>query len=194
MVTGVSRCGKSAAVCGAFEKRFRMPIPACSGAGGLALYNFRSTGKTYDLTGVGGPSSYTYGDNEPLSCLQSDAERGWFNDRFLSYADPKDIPYDQEWLPILAMAEDRYYFIIAACMSEDWVNAPAMWECYKKANEIYEAHGLGDHLVLNFHREGHAVLAEDVERIVAYFNHMYYGMDTGVSIEELKTTVFAGQE
>ena len=83
---------------------------------------------------------------------------------------------------------------IAACMSEDWVNAPAMWECYKKANEIYEAHGFGDHLVLNFHREGHAVLAEDVERIVAYFNHMYYGMDTGVSIEELKTTVFAGQE
>ena len=70
----------------------------------------------------------------------------------------------------------------------------SLWECYKKANEIYEAHGFGDHLVLNFHREGHAVLAEDVERIVAYFNHMYYGMDTGVSIEELKTTVFAGQE
>ena len=194
MVTGVSRCGKSAAVCGAFEKRFRMPIPACSGAGGLALYNYRSTGNTYDLTGVGGPASYTYGENEPLSCLQSDAERGWFVDRFLSFAEPSDIPYDQEWLPILAMGENRYYFIIAACMSEDWVNAPAMWECYKKANEVYEAHGLGDHLVLNFHREGHAVLAEDVERIVAYFNHMYYGMNTGVSIGELKTTVFAGQE
>ncbi|MBR6020363.1 MAG: hypothetical protein IK055_09135 [Lachnospiraceae bacterium] len=194
MVTGVSRCGKATAVCGAFDTRFRMTIPACSGAGGLALYQVRSTGKTYDLTGVGGPASYTYGENEPLSCLQSDAERGWFNDKFLTYREPEDFPYDQEWLPILAMDENRYYFIIGACMSEDWVNAPSMWECYKRANTIYEAHGFGDHLVANFHREGHAVLPEDMELIVAYFNWMYFGMDTLPDLAPLKTSVFAGQE
>ena len=37
MVTGVSRWGKAAAVCGAFDRRFRMTIPACSGAGGQKL-------------------------------------------------------------------------------------------------------------------------------------------------------------
>ena len=42
MVTGVSRWGKATAVCGAFEKRFRLTIPTCSGAGGLAQYNYRS--------------------------------------------------------------------------------------------------------------------------------------------------------
>jgi len=194
MVTGVSRCGKSAAVCGAFEKRFRMTIPACSGAGGLALYNFSSTGRTYDLTGVGGPAAYTYGDNEPLSCLQSDAERGWFNDRFLFYREPAQFPYDQEWLPVLAMAPDRCYFIIAACMSEDWVNAPSMWECYKKADAMYAEAGLSDRIAVHFHREGHAVLEEDAVLFTDYFDRMYYGRETGVDMAALKTTVFAGQE
>ena len=194
MVTGVSRWGKATAVCGAFDRRFRMVIPACSGAGGLALYDFVSTGKTYDLRKVGGPAEYTYGKNEPLDCLQSEAERGWFNDRFLQYKAPEEIPYGQENLPILAMDRDRYYFIIAACTGEDWVNAPAMWECYKKANEVYAKNGLSDHLAVHFHKVGHAVLWEDAALFIQYFDHMYYGMDMDVRMEELKTTVFAGQE
>ncbi|MBP5669924.1 MAG: hypothetical protein J6X14_06395 [Lachnospiraceae bacterium] len=194
MVTGVSRCGKATAVCGAFDKRFRMTIPACSGAGGLALYTFFSEGKTYDLRKVGASAEYTYGKNEPLSCLQSDAERGWFNDAFLQYKTPEEIPMDQENLPVLAMDKDRYYFIIAACTSEDWVNAPSMWECYKRANAVYENEGLGDHLTLHFHKEGHAVLQEDAELFIKYFNHMYFGTELDVSMEMLKTTVFAGQE
>ena len=193
MVTGVSRYGKATAVCGAFDDRFRMTIPACSGAGGLALYNFISTGKTYDLRKVGASAEYTYGKNEPLDCLQSDAERGWFNDAFLKYKMPSDIPMDQENLVTLAMSPDRYYFIVAACTGEDWVNAPAMWECYKLADEKYTENNLADHLVLNFHKVGHAVLEEDMERIIKYFNHMYY-KEGEVDIASMKTTVFAGQE
>ena len=194
MVTGVSRWGKATAVCGAFDKRFRMTIPACSGAGGLALNNYVSEGKTYDFSAIGGPAEYTYTKNEPLSCLQSDAERGWFNDRFLKYASPADIPVEQNGLVELAMADDRYYFIIAACTGEDWVNAPAMWECYKLADKAYEAAGLADHLVVNFHREGHAVLEEDMMLIIEYFNHMYYGNEYNGDLAELKTSVFKGQE
>ena len=194
MVTGVSRCGKATAVCGAFDERFKVTIPACSGAGGLALYNFFSEGKIYDLRKVGGPAEYTYGKNEPLSCLQSDAERGWFNDKFLEYKDPSDIPADQEMLPVMAMDKGRFYFIIAACTGEDWVNAPSMWECYKKADKIYTREGLADHLVLNFHKVGHAVLQEDMEKLIPYFNYMYYGFEPKPDINSLKTTVFAGQE
>ena len=194
MVTGVSRWGKATAVCGAFDSRFRMTIPVCSGAGGLALYNYVSEGKAYDFSSIGGPAEYVYGKNEPLDCLQSDAERGWFNDKFLKYKNPEDIPEEQYQLPVLAMAEDRYYFIIAACTGEDWVNAPAMWECYKKADDAYRAKGLSDHLVVHFHLVGHAVLQEDMELIVQYFNKMYYGMDELENLALLKTTVFAGQE
>ncbi|MCR5119104.1 MAG: hypothetical protein K6B44_05735 [Lachnospiraceae bacterium] len=194
MVTGVSRWGKATAVCGAFDERIRMTIPACSGAGGLALYNYRSEGKSYDFSSIGGPAEYTYGKNEPLDCLQSEAERGWFNDSFLQYKKPEDIPVDQENLPILAMDKKRYYFIIAACTGEDWVNAPAMWECYKKANAVYEQEGLADHLAIHFHLEGHAVTDEDVELFSEYFDCMYYGAENGTEFDKLKTTVFNGQE
>ncbi|MBR6257217.1 MAG: hypothetical protein IKR23_07550 [Lachnospiraceae bacterium] len=194
MVTGVSRWGKATAVCGAFDERFRMTIPACSGAGGLALYTYKSEGKTYDLSEADGPSEYTYGKNEPLDCLQSEGERGWFNDKFLQYKNPEDISMEQENLPIAAIGNNNYYFIIAAYTGEDWVNAPAMWECYKRADEVYEREGLREHLVVHFHKLGHAVIDEDMELIIKYFDKMYYGTDTQLDIESLKTTVFAGQE
>ena len=194
MVTGVSRWGKATAVCGAYDERFRMVIPSCSGAGGLALYNFFSEGKTYDLRKAGAPAEYTYQKNEPLSCLQSDAERGWFNDKFLEYKDPSEIPFDQEGLPILCCTKDRYYFVIASYTGEDWVNAPSMWECCKRAMKVYEDEGLIDNFAIHFHKEGHAVIQEDMELIVSYFNHMYYGTDTGIDMDALHTTLFEGQE
>ena len=160
----------------------------------ILLFNFFSEGKTYDLSGVGGPSDYTYGKNEPLDCLQSDAERGWFNDKFLQYKNPSDIPMDQENLPIMALDKDRYYFIIASYTGEDWVNAPAMWECYKKANKIYEKEGLSDHLVVHFHKEGHAVIEEDMKLLIDYFDHMYLGTELNADFDTLKTTAFFGQE
>ncbi len=191
MVTGVSRWGKASAICGAFDQRICMTIPVCSGAGGLALFNYVSEGKTYDFTKIGGPQAYTYTKNEPLENLQSETLRGWFNDRFLRYTSPSEFPMDQDQLPVLAMSGKRYYFIIAACMGEDWINAPAMWECYKKANEVYAAEGLEDHLAVHFHKEGHDVIDEDMDLIVRYFNFMYFGFDMGIEPAELKTTVFA---
>lgn len=167
-VTGVSRWGKATAVCGAFESRFKTVIPVCSGAGGLALWSYSSEGQKYDLTCCGGPSEYIYGVNEPLSCLQSEAERGWFNDAFLRYERYEDIEVDQYMLPVLAAAPNRQYVIVAAWMGEDWVNAPAMWECYNKAKAIYDNMGLSDHIHAVFHKEGHALLQEDLEKIFEF--------------------------
>jgi len=165
MLTGVSRWGKATAVCGAFDKRFKVVIPVCSGAGGLALWKYKSEGKSYDLSFCKGPKEYIYKENEPLSCLQSDAERGWFVDRFLEYGSYEDIEVEQYMLPVLAADSSRYYFIIAAWMGEDWVNAPAMWECYKLSLTEYEKLGLKDNIKAHFHKEGHAVLEEDLAYI-----------------------------
>ena len=165
-VTGVSRWGKATAVCGAFDKRFKTVIPVCSGAGGLALWNYASEGKTYDLTHCGGPSEYTYGENEPLSCLQSESEQGWFNDEFLKYKSYAEIPVEQYMLPVLAADASRQYIIVASWMGEDWVNGPAMWECYIKALALYEELGLKGNIHAAFHKEGHALLKEDLEKIL----------------------------
>lgn len=173
LVTGVSRWGKAVSVLGAFDHRFRMVIPACSGAGGLALYSHKSTGTVYDFSKIGGPADYTYGENEPLSCLQSDAEKGWFVDEFLEYKSIEDLPFDQDVLPKLAIDENSAYFIVAAHMNEDWVNAPSMWECYKRAYEYFKEKGMEDRLFTNFHPSGHAVIDEDMEVITRNFERLF---------------------
>ncbi len=194
IVTGVSRWGKAAMVCGAFEKRFRMVAPSCSGAGGVALYRYRSEGKTYDFSSKGANSAYTYGQNEPLSSLQSAAEMGWFNSNFMKVSSPAQFPVDQHLLCSLVAQDDRYLFIIGSCISEDWVNAPSMWYSYLAAQKVFDFLGLSDNLAINIHKEGHAVIAEDMEYMTDYFNYHVYGIAPETDLNALKTSVFALEE
>lgn len=191
IVTGVSRYGKATAVCGAFEKRFKMCAPSCSGAGGLALYRYMSQGKTYDFSSKGASSSYTYGQNEPLSSLQASGEQGWFNSRFMEFKNSNLFPMDQHMLGSLCCDPDRYLFIIGSCISEDWVNAPSMWMSYLGMKNVWDYMGISDHLAINIHKEGHAVIAEDVEKMIQYFDYHVYGIQPKMDLSELQTSVFA---
>ncbi|MGN1084658.1 MAG: sugar-binding protein, partial [Lachnospiraceae bacterium] len=190
VITGVSRWGKAAAVCGAFETRFKLVAPSCSGAGGLAVYRYTSEGKTYDFTSKDASSAYTYGQNEPLGSLQATGEQGWFNDMFLNFSGVEYLPVDQYMLASLCADEDRYLFIIGSCIYEDWVNAPSMYLCYKAANSVYSFLGLEDHIAVNIHKEGHAVIEEDMRYIIDYFNYHVYGKEPSLDLSDLKTSVF----
>lgn len=191
IVTGVSRYGKAAAVCGAFEPRIKMCAPSCSGAGGLALYRYSSVGKTYDFSSKGGSSSYTYKENEPLGSLQASGEQGWFNGRFMEFRDANQFPMDQHMLGSLCCDPNRYLFIIGSCESEDWVNAPSVWMAYLGMKHIWDYVGLSDHLAINIHKSGHAVIAEDVEKMIQYFDYHVYGIKSKINLDELQTSVFA---
>ncbi|MBP5602697.1 MAG: hypothetical protein J6X78_08200 [Treponema sp.] len=185
IITGVSRWGKAAAVCGAFESRFKMTAPSCSGAGGLALFDYKSEGKTYDFSSKGGDASYTYGKNEPLGALQSKDEQGWFIDKFLEYKAESEIPINQENLINLCADKNRYYFMIASCIGEDWVNGPAMWECIKRAETYYRQKGLSQNLAANIHLQGHAVLQEDMDKLTDYFTLMTQNKELTKELEQL---------
>ena len=213
IVTGVSRWGKATAVCGAFDERFRMVAPSCSGAGGLALYRYKSEGKTFDFSTKeneekpfgdidknmpkmpGTPDKidmahYTYGQNEPLSCLQSDGERGWFNDRFVGYRSEADLPLEQYMLPALCADKNRLYFVIASCINEDWVNAPSMWACCRVDEKIFDFLGVRENLAVNIHKEGHAVIGEDMGYMIEFFNEKVYGIKSDKDLSALTTSVF----
>ncbi len=185
IITGVSRWGKATALCGAFEPRFKMTAPSCSGAGGLALFDYKSEGKTFNFSAKGGPASYTYGQNEPLGALQSKDEQGWFNDSFLKYKSEAEIPLNQENLIKLCASPDRYYFMIASCIGEDWVNGPAMWECIKRAAPYYKEKGLEKNLAANIHLQGHAVIEEDMEKLTDYFIQMKEGKSLSPELKKL---------
>ena len=193
VVTGVSRWGKATLVCGAYDKRFRMVMPSCSGAGGVALFSYVSEGRTYDFSSKGGPDSYTYGRNEPLESLQAPGEQGWFNNRFLAYRTPDELPFDQHLLLTAIRNPNRALFIIGSCISEDWVNAPAMWYAYRKAKPYYDTEGLGDHIAINIHKEGHAVLDEDIRFMAGYFRYLFQNdAQTGddFDLSRIQTSVF----
>ncbi len=194
IITGVSRWGKAASVCGAFEPRFKMVAPSCSGAGGLAVYRYTSEGKNYDFSSENGPASYTYGANEPLGSLQSSGEQGWFNDMFLNFSDVTYLPVDQYMLASLCADKDRYLFIIGSCISEDWVNAPSMHLCYKATESIYDFLGIKENIAINIHKEGHAVIAEDMNYMIDYFNHHVYGKEPTLNLSDLTTSVFEEQK
>ncbi len=194
IVTGVSRYGKAAAVCGAFEPRFKMVAPSCSGAGGLALYRYVSTGKTYNFASKGAQAAYTYGDNEPLGSLQSSGEVGWFNNNFKQFKNANHLPVDQYMLASLVADEDRYMFVIGSCIYEDWVNAPAMWHTYLASKQIYDYLGVGDNIKINIHKEGHAVIAEDMQYMTEYFKEKVYGIKPESDLSVLDSSVFALEE
>lgn len=191
IVTGVSRYGKAAAVCGAFEKRIKMCAPSCSGAGGLALYRYKSEGKTYDFSSKGGSARYTYDQNEPLGSLQASGEQGWFNGRFMEFKAENQFPVDQHMLASMVADPNRYLFIICSCEGENWVNAPAQWMTYLGAKRVFDYLGLDDHIAINVHLSGHAVIKEDVEYMVAYFDKMVYGIEPKKNLDALKTSPFA---
>lgn len=190
MVTGVSRYGKSTMVCGAFEKRFKMVVPSCSGTGGVAMFRYLSKGKTYDFSLLGGQKTYTYGDNEQLHNLQTTGGQGWFNNKWCQFKDPKTLPFDQHMLCSLAADKNRYLFIIASCTGEDWVNAPSMWMTYRATRAVYEKLGIGDNLACNVHLTGHAVTAEDMKYMVDFFQSHVYGKQPELDLSKLTTSVF----
>lgn len=194
IVTGVSRWGKAAAVCGAYESRFTMAAPSCSGAGGLALFRYTSEGKTYDFSSKGESSAYKYGTNEPLGSLQASGEAGWFNSNFKKLKSVEYMPFDQYMLASLVANENRYLFIIGSCVWEDWVNAPAMWYTYLAAREIYTTLGLEDHIKINIHTSGHAVIEEDMQYMTEYFKQMVYGIEPTSDLGVLDSSVFALDE
>ena len=190
IVTGVSRYGKAAAVCGAFEKRIKMCAPSCSGAGGLALYRYKSEGKSYDFSSKGGSSRYTYDQNEPLGSLQATGEQGWFNGRFMEFKAENQIPIDQHMLASLCADPNRYLFIICSCEGENWVNAPSQWMTYLGAKHVFDYLGLSDHIAINVHLSGHAVIKEDMQYMMDYFDYHVYGMEPKSDLSKLTHSPF----
>ncbi|MDR0964299.1 MAG: hypothetical protein LBM60_06760 [Clostridium sp.] len=190
---GVSRYGKAVAVAGAFDKRIKVVVPACSGAGGIAMYRYSSTDKTYDFSELDGPTAHTTTANEPLGSLQSPDEGHWFNDKFKQFRDVKEFEVDQHFLAALSAAPDRILFIITGILGEDWTNPAAMSLTYAATREAYRMLGLEDHLYLRVHLQGHAILLSDMERLLDVCDvhfHKVSAYQGETDLSAIRTSVF----
>ena len=168
VVAGVSRFGKSAAVAGAYDERIRVTVPSCSGAGGTAVYRTCNHGKTYCLTGLGGPPRWTNdSQNEPFSNLQG-GEGYWFCGNFARIPSVRHLPVDQHMLCALAAGPDRHLIVVTGITSEGWNNTEGQCLAYVKAQPVWDLLGCGDQNNMIIHLDGHAVLPSDLEQILDY--------------------------
>jgi hypothetical protein len=194
IVTGVSRWGKAAAVAGAFDKRIKVTAPSCSGSGGLACFRYKSEGKTYDYSAIGESQSYIMSANEPLDCLQSTAERHWFNDNFLGFKNANHLPFDQHLLAALCAEKDRYLFITGSYLFEDWTNPPGMLVAFLAAQKVFDYVGVSDNIAIHIHKEGHKVTDEDMVYLLDFCDHHFYRRIITSDLKDLKKTLYLESE
>lgn len=177
LVGGVSRYGKGAAVAGAYEKRIKVVIPSCSGAGGLAIYRTNNSGKKYDLSMVGGAKEWVNDSaNEPLSNLQG-GESYWFCGNFAKIPGVEAIPVDQHMLAAMVADPNRHMIIVTGMTSEGWNNTEGQALAYVASQEAWELLGCGDHNNMIIHEDGHAILTSDMQYILDYCDVHLYGKD-----------------
>ena len=177
IVGGVSRYGKSVAVAGAYDSRIRVTVPSCSGAGGIAIYRTDNHGKEYDLSSLGGSSSWINDSiNEPLSNLQG-GEGYWFCENFRRIPDAASIPLDQHMLCALAAAPDRHLIIVTGITSEGWNNTEGQCLAYVGSQPVWDLLGCSDQNNLIIHLDGHAILPSDMKMILDYCDVHLYGKD-----------------
>ena len=169
MLSGVSRFGKATLVAGAYDSRFKVVIPTCSGAGGVAMYRTVTTGKTFDLKSFDyenedGGTTHLTTQNEHIQSLQSHDEGHWFNDNFLKFDCFERLPVDQHMLASLIADENRFLFLVNGILGEDWTNPGAMTVTYLETKKVFNKLGFSDHLCINVHLLGHALKIEDLEK------------------------------
>ena len=180
IITGTSRNGKAAAVAGAFEKRFKITVPVSSGAGGAAIYRYNSAGQTYNLSGYfsyNGGGSWTVDQNNPqsLGSIQGDSGGGWFNDKFKTFAEPEDLPFDQHFLLSLCADTDRYLFMVNGFEWDKWTNPPAFFYAFELTKPVFDLLGAPQNIAVSMHRFRHGLEQEDMVKLIKYANYVFYG-------------------
>ncbi len=177
LLGGVSRFGKSVAVAGAYDERFRVVIPSCSGAGGIAMFRTDNHGKTYDLTSLGGEKAWTNTSiNEPFSNLTG-GEGYWFCGTFRTLKDARQLPADQHMLCALTASPDRHLIIVSGITSEGWNNTEGQCLAYKASQCVWDLLGCPGQNNMLIHLDGHAILQSDMEYILDYCDVHLSGKD-----------------
>lgn len=198
IIGGVSRWGKATAVTGAFDTRFKIALPTCSGCGGMGVFRYNPDAKVtqeYDVSSLGYMDKATYkqGDVETIGSLQSSGEAYWFNQRFLQFRSIYQLPFDQYFLSSLYACEGRTLMLIGGFNYDIWQNTPSLWYNYQKAKPVFDMLGLSNNIIINLHDAamGHNILNDDVVKLFKYCNEMYNGVDEpGFEISDLQTCLF----
>ncbi len=193
MVAGVSRYGKSAAIAGAYDERFRVTIPSCSGAGGTAIYRTDNHGKNYDLLSLSGPECWVNESiNEPFDNMKG-GEGYWFCRNFRQLESAEYLPVDQHMLCALAAGKNRHMIIVTGITSEGWNNTEGQCLAFVASQPVWTLLGAENQNNMIIHLDGHAILPSDMNFILDYCDVHLFGKDqkaVSSNLSEMKGQLF----
>ena len=129
-VTGCSRNGKGALVCGAFDERISLTIPTESGAGGASSWRVADW-----LVATGG---------KVQTAKQIVTENTWMTPIFAQFGDKVDrLPVDQHMVAALCAPRP---LLITENASFEWLGPKACYTTAVAAHKVWEALGVPDRM------------------------------------------------
>jgi len=177
IITGFSRWGKAALVTGAFDNRFAIVNPHCSGAGGMASFRYSFAGKQY--------SWGTAGASEGIGNLQGSTEGHWFSSVFGGFKDVNTLPFDQHELAALCAPRA---LLITGGYSDWWTNPEGMYVSYVGASKVYDFLGASDKIGFAFRDGTHGITQEDIDNLLDFCDLQLRGIQK--EGKDFKTTRF----
>jgi hypothetical protein len=165
-VTGCSRWGKGALVCGAFDERIKLTIPQESGSGGAA--SWRVSQYQQDVLGQ---TVQTLGEITGENC--------WFRANFNRFNNAVNkVPFDHHM--VAALCAPRALLIIENT-SMEWLGNLSTWTNGNVTHMIYEALGIPDRM--GFSQVGHGnhcvFPSSQQPEVTAYVQKFLVGGGTG---------------
>lgn len=199
LLGGVSRFGKSVAVAGAYDERFKVVIPSCSGAGGLGMLRYSCQGKTFDLSsmnfkGEDGTGRWTNGTCESWGNIRSSGESHWFCGNIQLVKEPAQMPFDQHFLAALCADPNRHFILVTGILSEEWNNVEGQVMATVGAQPAWDLLGASGNNNMIIHLSGHAILRSDMELILDYCDKVFYGIEPSRDLSVMKTNVFMEED
>lgn len=213
IMTGVSRCGKAAAVAGAFDERFKFSMPVCSGFGGLTTGRYVSNGHTYSLLpefandpkagGLASLDAWTSsGGNEPIGSIQY---AGYLCDAYTAFDSYLKCPFDAHYLAALSAQPDRMLMMVTGINSDMWNAPPGLWLTYVSAKPAFDLIGAADNFGIQMHLDLHGIETIDLLKMNAFLKNNLYETEPDTSkwdapwnevnkdwkLSDLKTCIFA---
>ena len=191
---GVSRFGKSVAVAGAYDERFKVVVPSCSGAGGLGMLRYSCEGKTFDLSSLGyhnadGTGLWTNGVTEKWENIRGSGEQHWFCGNIQLVKDPAQMPFDQHFLAALCASPERHYIVVTGIPSEPWNNVEGQAMAFAGAQPAWDLLGASGNNNMIVHLDGHAILPGDMALILDYCDQAFFGKTPALDLSVMKTNV-----
>ncbi|GMV99597.1 MAG: hypothetical protein AMXMBFR84_07360 [Candidatus Hydrogenedentota bacterium] len=156
VVTGHSRCGKAALLCGALDERVAVTAPHCSGEGGTGSHRIQGPGAE-SLDAITDPQRFHY----------------WFHPRLREFAsNPRKLPFDQHF--VMAMIAPRALVCVEA--DEDrWANPSGARIMAQSAMPVYDLFGAREKLGYYLRKGTHDPTAESWQAIMDFGECVFQG-------------------